>query len=570
MRLDPKQMMARLTARQIVGVARARVCARHPYFSDLLWKLRLTEVPGHGTMSVDDGMRLFYDPEQVKAWGVEHTPTILAHEVQHVRRKHAARGVALSKSGLQGVFDRKRQAAAKLGITDWQTMMNYAFDVEINDEVDRAGWTWPPDFIPLRPTLFGLPNGKTAEYYLREMLTRMPEDTDEEANAKAPGNGKPSDACAAPQGQQASGEGGGAVAQSGGKGKQTDRGPAPQAGEGEAGKAVAAPGDDTERDTGSGDGEGDAAPDEDGEGGDASGGDTDEGDDDAGAGNADGGADSNGPALGVGNGGCGGCAGHAVGKEKEQSDDYPDKATPEEVEGTLCRMAEAVRSWKPGNGRGLAPGDEWMQWAEAMFAPPTLDPMKLLEKEVRMAVASAQGHTMRKWNAPNRRRGVLQRLGWGDEAPLLPVARGPRPRVVLVLDRSGSMGWGENTRASRATNEALGFVKAAHGDAYGIAVDAQVQAAMPVRSAADLLKLSKGGGGTDMRVGLRAAAEPKLRADIIILLTDGETAWLNADEMPRQRIVTVVISESASAMHSLPQHFRSHAVFVPVTTDADD
>lgn len=250
----------------------------------------------------------------------------------------------------------------------------------------------------------------------------------------------------------------------------------------------------------------------------------------------------------------------------------PDKATRDDVEGALARVADDVRNWKAGHGRGVDPGGFLMKWANEMFEAPKVNASVLLNKLVRQAVTAARGHSLRKWGKPSRLRGILSRAGWGDEAPLFPVWRGPRPRVVLVLDRSFSMGWGKGSRAARATNEALGFVRAAQGDAFGLAVNVEVQAAVPVRTADDLLKLNIGGGGTDMRVGVRSAMDKKLHADVIVLITDGETPWPAPHEMPKCPMVTLVVNEKRGygehVWASVPRHIKAHAVFVGTNEEA--
>lgn len=552
--LDPKKVLAGLSARQIVGLARSRVCTRHPYFSDLLWALRLVETKGHGTMSVDDGLRLFYDPDLVKQWGVEGTPTVLFHEVQHVRRQHSRRGEVASRSSLRGEYARKSNAMRKkYGMSDWHNALNYAFDLEINDEVTRAGWEWPSGMLPLLVSTFNLPSGKTGEFYLRELLSRVEEDgsDDQQGQHQKGGSGSP--------------QGGESKEEEGGDGSSCSQGDGDEAEGGGEGEGEGRVDEASQPQGGNGDGgrgEGDASPNETRSSGDAKQGSDSDASNGSGAGRAGGSSGNGGDAAHVGRGHCGGCAGHAMSNEMANDPSLPDKATSDEVEGKLVRVADAVRKWASGGGRGAAPGSALMEWAEGMFAAPKLNPMTLLQKEVRSAIAGQRGRVAKKWTAPNRRRGVLARNGWGDEAPLMPVLRGPRPRVVLVLDRSGSMGWGEGSRAARATSEAMGFVTAARGDTYGIAVDSVVQKAVPVRSVDELMKLNAGGGGTDMRVGLRAAADPKLKADVIVLLTDGETPWLAANEMPNAPIVTVVINDDDREFRSLPPHFKARAVFI--------
>ena len=50
-----------------------------------------------------------------------------------------------------------------------------------------------------------------------------------------------------------------------------------------------------------------------------------------------------------------------------------------------------------------------------------------------------------------------------------------------------------------------------------------------------------GGGGTDMRVGIDAAAGLRPEPNVIIVLTDGDTPWPERPP-PRSRLVCAVIS----------------------------
>src|SRR6185295_9695499 len=50
-------------------------------------------------------------------------------------------------------------------------LFNFAGDLEINDDVEQAGWKWPPNWPPLIPQEEGFPAGQTMERYVDLMLS---------------------------------------------------------------------------------------------------------------------------------------------------------------------------------------------------------------------------------------------------------------------------------------------------------------------------------------------------------------------------------------------------------------
>ncbi len=139
------------TAADIVSAARMLVFQYHPYLSTTLFALRPHPAPGLGTMGVDAGWRLYYDPEVVLEWFATSgsgkrsgVPAVLFHELGHVLRQHHQR-----------TGDRDPQRA------------NRSQDREINDDVLAAGWTLPGE--PLLPAQIGMANGLCfEEYYPKE------------------------------------------------------------------------------------------------------------------------------------------------------------------------------------------------------------------------------------------------------------------------------------------------------------------------------------------------------------------------------------------------------------------
>ncbi|NBT95946.1 MAG: hypothetical protein EBT47_13330, partial [Chloroflexi bacterium] len=64
----------------------------HPYLGTALWVVPRIPCPGLGTVAVDAGWRLFYDPAVVANWSVAETAGVLYHEILHLLRNHADRG----------------------------------------------------------------------------------------------------------------------------------------------------------------------------------------------------------------------------------------------------------------------------------------------------------------------------------------------------------------------------------------------------------------------------------------------------------------------------------------------
>jgi len=90
-----------------------------------------------------------------------------------------------------------------------------------------------------------------------------------------------------------------------------------------------------------------------------------------------------------------------------------------------------------------------------------------------------------------------------------------------VLDTSGSMGQHE---IKTALSEIEGILKATgSGIATVFSVDAEVHNKQKVTRGAQVIP--KGGGGTDMGRGLKAAEDLRPKPDVTVVLTDGHTPW---------------------------------------------
>jgi predicted metal-dependent peptidase len=74
------------------------------------------------------------------------------------------------------------------------------------------------------------------------------------------------------------------------------------------------------------------------------------------------------------------------------------------------------------------------------------------------------------------------------------------------------------------------------------AVDAEVAEESSIINAKQFVKKLKGGGGTDMRVGIKAA--DKKKPDLIVVITDGDTPW--PESKPRAQLLVLLTSNGRS------------------------
>jgi predicted metal-dependent peptidase len=261
---------------------------------------------------------------------------------------------------------------------------------------------------------------------------------------------------------------------------------------------------------------------------------------------------------------CGGCAGNpgpeGSGSMEERARqagiEVPDPMSAQDKELLRRRTAENVRQHE-ATSRGTVPAG-LRAWAESVLTPPRVDWRKRLRAMVRNAVAARSGPDNTTW-ARLSRRYWAQRAVLGDRAIPRPSLNSPVPKVVIVLDTSGSMTCAARTagatRLELALSEVMGVVRALQVPVACCAVDAAVHVVEKVRRKSQVQRLAVGFGGTDMRVGVVEAL--KHRPDVVVVLTDGETPWPAPHEMPvRTRLVAAVVTDIA-----VPEHIR-HVVRV--------
>lgn len=207
----------------------------------------------------------------------------------------------------------------------------------------------------------------------------------------------------------------------------------------------------------------------------------------------------------------------------------------EPAEQDLIRRMVAIAIRQHAASAGSVPG-EWQRWAEA-----TLDPkipwQRLLRSSVRSGVGAVAGRADYSYSRPSRRR---------VPDVVLPSLVRPVPSVAIVVDTSGSM---DRRALDRAWSEVLGCCRSlgVRRDllrVYG--TDVVTTRVRAVRRRAALM----GGGGTDLRDGLRTALAASPRPDLVIVLTDGFTPW--PDAPPACRVIAGMIQLSQTMPVPVP------------------
>ena len=129
---------------------------------------------------------------------------------------------------------------------------------------------------------------------------------------------------------------------------------------------------------------------------------------------------------------------------------------------------------------------------------------------------------------PNRRQSAFGNI-------LIPAFHAPVPRVAAIMDTSGSMG---DEALSQGLAEISGILKATKTDLTVMSYDTRMANKQKVFSISKIEL--KGGGGTSMDAAIIEVAAMKPKFDLIILITDGETAW-PTQPILNPRVITVLV-----------------------------
>ncbi|MFF5262669.1 VWA-like domain-containing protein [Actinomadura viridis] len=226
------------------------------------------------------------------------------------------------------------------------------------------------------------------------------------------------------------------------------------------------------------------------------------------------------------------CGSGAHGVPAPWERDGPGLAKVSDVEASALRRAtaEAIRAHE--RSRGTVPAG-WRRWAKEVLEP-TVDWRRMLAGAVREAVAWAGGAVDYTYQRPSRRTAAMRGV-------VLPSLRRPLPRVAIVVDTSGSMGEDDLAAAMAEVTGVLREVGVRGNRVTVLACDADVHTVSRVTSAEQVTL--GGGGGTDMRVGIRRALTSGDRPNVVIVLTDGYTPW--PEEPETCRLIAALVGVGA-------------------------
>ncbi len=207
------------------------------------------------------------------------------------------------------------------------------------------------------------------------------------------------------------------------------------------------------------------------------------------------------------------------------------------IERRRVRIATAasIRDYAAIRGRGSIPAG-LHERATDTLAPPTVPWQQVLRADLSAATTRRRGNTDADWTRQSRRRRNI-RLGAGRV--IYPGTYSPQPRIAAVRDTSGSMSASD---LAAVTAEIVG-IAAALGirgrDLRVLDVDAAVHEVVDYQGAVSISHV-RGRGGTDMRVGIRAALSLRPAPSAVVVLTDGETPW--PDQPTRVPVIAAIVA----------------------------
>ena len=183
-----------------------------------------------------------------------------------------------------------------------------------------------------------------------------------------------------------------------------------------------------------------------------------------------------------------------------------------EQEQVLRDVAERIAK-QTGSGAG-----SWSTWANQIISP-RIDPKALLVAAVRQAVEQVSGgHDDTSYRRPSRRPAV--------GGVIRPSRVALVPRICVIVDSSGSMNQRDLGLALGLIAKVLNSFRLRDGVQVMVG-DSAVQSCDKVFDPKKLF--IKGGGGTDMDRLIVEAAKLEPRPHLILVATDGYTAWPRED-----------------------------------------
>lgn len=212
------------------------------------------------------------------------------------------------------------------------------------------------------------------------------------------------------------------------------------------------------------------------------------------------------------------------------------------------RVAQDVIKHAREKGISTVPGD-LLRWANELLNP-QIDWRRELAGLMRSSLATVLGRKDYTFARPSRRQSSMAER---DPEFILPAMRKPAPpTIAIVIDTSGSVGENEITEFLSE----IDGIAAANGIAQGITVipcDSEVGEIQKIRSISGIAEIRlRGGGGTDLRVGISAAEGLKPLPKIVIVLTDGYSPWPESVDPQIEKLI--ICCSAKDAIKNLPSY----------------
>lgn len=478
------------TAANKLAAGRIIATESHPYLSKSIFAMVPVPREGLGTFAVDKRWRMYYDPAVCLEWSTKEIAAVWLHEVGHLIRDHSKR------------FE---QFSEPQHMEKW----NHAADAAINSDLREEGVLLPlPDrrFYAESNLLYPewAPGMSTEELYsiAKGVGQGAQEDPPPSGNSKPEEDSDSSDSSP----------------------EDTDASDPEDTSEQEDDDSDSSANDSEEAPEGYQEGSSDedeqdesSQEDSDLEG---------SGSDESASENASGSLPD---VTDCGSGATGGK------RDYEEPEDANDGSLdPDEAE--LVRQATAKDIMDAANAGNVPAG--MVREANELLNP-QVDWRQELMSLVRRVCATVAGQKDYSYRRPSRRSAMTSFY--------LPSMRAPRPpEIAVVLDTSGSMSAAD---LAVALSEIQGILQRSASSSKSslriINCDADAKDIEAVQSVEDIAII--GGGGTDMRIGIKTASELRPKPDAIITVTDGGTPWPKQPDDPHIVYINVIVQAKSGS-----------------------
>jgi len=225
-------------------------------------------------------------------------------------------------------------------------------------------------------------------------------------------------------------------------------------------------------------------------------------------------------------------------------------ATQSEIDTALRGVAADMKEYCRSRGILPAWAQRWVEeWERARSAWRKVSFERLVARVLSVEGAIIRGRgTAVDWRRRNKR--------FTHSEFVFPAKSQRVPNVLVVVDTSGSMRESDLATCMAGVEKGL---KVFGGRCTVAAWDAALRGVRQVTSVRQAVSMLKGGGGTSMKAAIEWAEKQNPRPDLVIVMTDGETDWV--DRPPRIRTVIFTIN-NPSAHSEVPEFLKRHTYII--------